>query len=163
MEKLENNWDEFAPLFFTYKPDKIVSEKLKSFYMGDLTLAENQDEFKKQLSVLCSDWMFIYPSRESAIKHSKVAPTYFYYYTYESAMPSMYSLFRAADPDSWFPGAFSVLRCVLVDAYKKYQNSTSGPHNYGIRTILRFFGGSRISNFWTFSWFASLLPICMVF
>lgn len=126
------HWKEWAPRFLNYDPDNTdVSERIRQYYFGDGRTPNPGDDLES-FTQMISDGMYYHPLKYAAVRHSKLAPVYLYFYTYESkALPNVYSLVRAVKPTMWTPSEFQVAAAVTQDMMKKRSRGT-GPHEWGV-------------------------------
>jgi len=83
--KVNENWKEHFPYMLGYsdRPDKDeISYALRKYYLDGKDISM---EYLSGASNLFSDISFFLPDQAATILHSKVAPAYPYYYSYEGS------------------------------------------------------------------------------
>ncbi|ODM99012.1 Venom carboxylesterase-6 [Orchesella cincta] len=80
---LNSKWEHFAPVLLSYQNHEnksALSTAVKRFYLNNEPVSQKN---AKETANMVSDRNFFLDNHDAAIMHSRVAPTYVYYYTYQ--------------------------------------------------------------------------------
>ncbi len=149
--KLDEEWNDLATnllvLEGSISPE--LAQKIRKQYFGDAKFVDDEEGFKRNLTLLISDAGFFNPMHKSAVYHAtNGAPTHLFFYNYTSNIyPSTYSVYRAARLDDWAMTEVKLLWSFVTDWIKEFVFGGKGGRKYG--KILRIFAYNCIFINWS--------------